>query len=160
MMLWKASLSFKYYLPLHVSIFGVKTYELCDAGTGGYLWSFLADAGSNTKLLTPLITADTKTKKKQHPLFQKLVEALQKQVQTVRMDNFSISLCVAYVLRTIFKTDCVGTLKLNPKTVSHKSEKKRRIINKQNHKKKFWTCFYYKIKLQETRHCAFCVSQS
>jgi hypothetical protein len=31
LMLWKGHLSFKQYLPLKASKFGIKTYELCDA---------------------------------------------------------------------------------------------------------------------------------
>jgi hypothetical protein len=38
LMLWKGPLSFKQYLPLKASKFGIETCELCDAITG-YLWS-------------------------------------------------------------------------------------------------------------------------
>jgi hypothetical protein len=56
--LWKGCLSFKQYLPLKASKFGIKTYKLCDAITG-YLWSFLVYAGKGTEIDPPLITADT-----------------------------------------------------------------------------------------------------
>lgn len=38
---WKAQLSFKQYVPLQASKFGIKTYRLCGS-TSGYLWSPMA----------------------------------------------------------------------------------------------------------------------
>jgi hypothetical protein len=55
LMLWKGPYVFQ---PLKASKFGIKTNELCDATTG-YLWSFLVYTGKDTKLDSPLITADT-----------------------------------------------------------------------------------------------------
>jgi hypothetical protein len=50
--LWKGRLSFKQYVPLKASKFGIKTYELCDSTTG-YLWSFLVYTGKKTNLTPP-----------------------------------------------------------------------------------------------------------
>jgi hypothetical protein len=57
--LWIGHLSFKQYIPLKASKFGIKTYELCDATTG-YLWSFLVYTGKDTKLDSPLISVETR----------------------------------------------------------------------------------------------------
>jgi hypothetical protein len=57
LMLWKGPLSFKRHLPLKASKFGIKTYKLCDATTG-YLQSFLVYTGKDTKLDSPLLTAE------------------------------------------------------------------------------------------------------
>jgi hypothetical protein len=104
--LWKGRLSFKQYLPLKASKFGIKTCELCDAITG-YLWSFLVCAGKGTEFNSSLITADTN---KTTTIVLKLVEPLLKQDQTVWMDNFYNSSCLAKILKIVHKTDCVGTL--------------------------------------------------
>jgi hypothetical protein len=56
--LWKGCLSFKLCLPLKVSTFGIKIYELCDATTR-HLWSFIVQEDKDTKLISSLITADT-----------------------------------------------------------------------------------------------------
>ena len=56
--LWKGRLSFKMYIPLKASKFGIKIYELCEAKSG-YLWSFFVYTGNGTQMVSPLITADT-----------------------------------------------------------------------------------------------------
>jgi hypothetical protein len=95
LMLWKGRLSFKQYLPLKASKFGIKTYELCDATTG-YLWSFLVYAGKDTKLDSPLITADTN---KSIAIVLEPVEPLLKQGCTVWMDHFCNTPCLAKTLK-------------------------------------------------------------
>jgi hypothetical protein len=83
--------------------------------------------GKDTKLDSPLITADTS---KTTAIVLKLVEPLLKQGQTVWMDNFYNSPSLARTLKTTHNTDCVGTLKLNRKDVPPKVKntklKKRR----------------------------------
>jgi hypothetical protein len=73
-----------------------------------------------------LITADTN---KTTAIVVKLVEPLLKQSWSVWMDNFYNSSCVSRTLKTVHKTDCVGTLKLNqkndPKEVKDTKLKKR-----------------------------------
>jgi hypothetical protein len=114
--LWKGRLSFKEYLLLKASKFGIKTYDLCDAITG-YLWSFLVYAGKGTEFDSLLITADTN---KTTAIVLKLAEPHLKQGRTVWMDNFYNSPCLAKILKIVHKTDCVGTLKLNRKNVPKK----------------------------------------
>jgi hypothetical protein len=94
----------------------IKTYKLCDATTG-YLWSFLVYTGKETKLDSPLITADTS---KTSAIVLKMVEPLLKQGQSVWMDNFYISPALARTLKITYKTHCVGILKLNHKDVPPK----------------------------------------
>jgi hypothetical protein len=77
--LWKGCPSFKQYLLLKASKFGIKTYELFNATTG-YLWSFLVYTGKDTKLDSPLITSDTS---RTTAIVLKLAEPLLKQGQTV-----------------------------------------------------------------------------
>jgi hypothetical protein len=53
--LWKGR------LPLKAAKFGIKTYELCESGSG-YLWSFLVYTGKDTQFKSSLLTqAMTKT---------------------------------------------------------------------------------------------------
>jgi hypothetical protein len=111
--LWKGRLSFKQYLPLKASKFGIKTYELCDSTTG-YLWSFLVYTGKDTEVDSLLITPDTN---KTSAIVLKLVEPLLKQGWTVWIDNFYNSPSLARLLKITHKTNCVGTLKLNHKNV-------------------------------------------
>ena len=47
MMLWRGRLSFKQYMPLKASKFGIKSYELCESSSG-YLWSFIIYMGKDT----------------------------------------------------------------------------------------------------------------
>jgi hypothetical protein len=93
-------------MSLKASKFGIKTYELFDASTG-YLWSFLVYTGKDTKLDSPLITADTS---KTSAFDLKLVQPLLKQGRTVWMDNFYNSPALARTLKMTYKTDCVDTL--------------------------------------------------
>jgi hypothetical protein len=93
------------------------------------LWSFLVYAGKGTEFDSPLITAHTN---KTTAIVLKLVKPLLKQGQTVWMDNFYNSPCLAKILKIVNKTDCVDALKLNQKNVPKKVEdmklKKREII--------------------------------
>lgn len=89
--------------------FTTKTCELCDT-TIGYLWSLLVCASKDTKLYAPLITADIN---KTRAIVPKLVEPLLKQGQTVWIDTLFNLSCLAKTLKTVHKTDCVCTLKLN-----------------------------------------------
>jgi hypothetical protein len=83
----------------------------------------------------PLITADTNEKNSYRS------EARRTSTETVSdrgMDNCN-SPCLARTLKTVHKTDCVDTLKLNRKTVP-KCE--RHETNS--------ACFYYKVQQQKT----------
>jgi hypothetical protein len=45
--LWRGRLSFRQYIPLKSSKFGIKSYELCESSSG-YLWSFIIYTGKGT----------------------------------------------------------------------------------------------------------------
>jgi hypothetical protein len=111
--LWKGRLSFKQYLPLKASKFGIKIYELCDSTTG-YLWSFLVYTGKDTELDSTLLTPDMN---KPTSVVLQLVEPLLKQGRTVWMDNYYNSPFLARTLKNTYRTDCVGTLNSNRKNV-------------------------------------------
>jgi hypothetical protein len=88
-------------MPLKASKFGIKTYELCEAITG-YLWSFLVYTDKDTKLDSPLITADTS---KTSTTVLKVIQTLLKQGQTVWIDNFYNPPALARTLKMTYKTD-------------------------------------------------------
>jgi hypothetical protein len=115
---WKGRLSFKQYLPLKASKFGVKNLW----NVWGHHMVFMAlpciYTGNNTKLDSPLITADTNTT----AAILKLVEPLLKQCRTVWMDNFCNSPSLTRMLKIIHKTDC-SYFEIEPKGCSCKSEK-------------------------------------
>jgi hypothetical protein len=126
--LWKGRLSFRQYLPLKASKFGIKTFELCESITG-YLWCFLVYTGKNTVLESSLITPETP---KTAAIVLKLLEPLLGHAHTLWIDKFYNSPELAQQLKIKFSTDCVGTLKLNrknvPKEVKDKKLKKGEII--------------------------------
>jgi len=45
--LWRGRFSFRQYIPLKSSKFGIKSYELCKSSLG-YLWSFIIYTGKDT----------------------------------------------------------------------------------------------------------------
>jgi hypothetical protein len=106
-------MSFKQYLTLKASKFGIKIYKQCDAVIG-YFWSFLVYAGKDTELSSSMITLETS---KTTTTLLKLLEPLLKQGQTVWMANFYNSSCLTIMLKTVHKTDYASTLKLNQKNV-------------------------------------------
>jgi hypothetical protein len=125
--LWKGRLSFKQYLPLKAAKFGIKTYELCESGSG-YLWSFLVYTGKDTQFKSSLLTqAMTKTT----AIVLHLIEPLLHKGYTVWLDNFYNSPALARLLKSK-ATDCVGTLKINrkgvPKAVKDAKIKKGEVI--------------------------------
>jgi hypothetical protein len=70
--------------------------------------------GKDTKLDSPLITADTN---ETAATVLKLAELLLKQGLTVWLDNFYDSSSPDKTQKIIHKTDCVGTLKLTQKNI-------------------------------------------
>lgn len=56
LLLWKDRLSWKQYIPMKASQFGIKIFELFDSA--GYLWNFIIYSGSGIKLGCE-ITKDT-----------------------------------------------------------------------------------------------------
>jgi hypothetical protein len=84
---------------------------------------------NDTKLASTLIRADTN---KTTAIVIKLAEPLLKQGQTVWMDKFYNSPSLTKTLKIIYKTNCVGALKLRGKNVPIKVKntklKKARIM--------------------------------
>jgi hypothetical protein len=107
LMLWEGHLSFKQYLCLKASKFGIRRYVLCDTTTG-YLWLCLVYASKDTKLDSTLSIADTN---KTAATVLKLGEPLLNLGQTLWMDNCCTSPCLAKTLKTVHKMDCVDTQK-------------------------------------------------
>ncbi|XP_021932761.1 piggyBac transposable element-derived protein 4-like [Zootermopsis nevadensis] len=110
--LWKGRLSFKQYIPLKSSKFGIKTYELCESNSG-YLWSFIIYTGKDTVFTSSLISEDTN---KASAIVLSLAEPLLGRGHTLWMDNFYNAPALARILKSL-KTDCVGTLRINRKDV-------------------------------------------
>ncbi|KAG8224460.1 hypothetical protein J437_LFUL003183 [Ladona fulva] len=123
MPLWKGRLSFRQYLPLKASKFGIKTFELCESESG-YLWSVLVYTGKDTAIKSPYVKSYTS---KRATVVMKLVEPLLGKGYTLWMDNFYNSPSLACLLKN-HSTDCVGTLKLSrkdvPKVLKEKKLKK------------------------------------
>ena len=118
--LWRGRLSFRQYIPLKSSKFGIKSYELCESSSG-YLWSFIIYTGKDTVFQTAFISGDTN---KTATIVLSLVEPLLKKGRTLWMDNFYNSPALAQRLKSL-KTDCVGTLRLSRKDVPQRVKEKK-----------------------------------
>ena len=118
--LWRGRLSFRQYISLKSSKFGIKSYELCDSSSG-YLWSFIIYAGKDTVFQAAFISGDTN---KTATIVLSRVEPLLKKGHTLWMDNFYNSSSLAQRLKSL-KTDCVGTLRLSRKNVPQKVKDKK-----------------------------------
>jgi hypothetical protein len=70
--LWKGRLSFKIYLPLKSSKFGIKTFKLCESSTGS-LWKYIVYSGADTDINTAV---DFCEKNKTTAIVAKLIETL------------------------------------------------------------------------------------
>jgi hypothetical protein len=117
--LWRGRFSFRQYIPLKSSKFGIKSYELCESSSG-YLWSFIIYTGKYTVFQTAYVSGDIN---KTATIVLLIVEPLLIKGRTLWMDNFYNSPAVAHWLQSL-KTDCVGTLQLSrkdfPQTVKDK----------------------------------------
>jgi len=118
--LWRGILSFREYIPLKSSKFGIKSYELCESSSG-YLWSFLIYTGKDTVLQTAFISGDTN---KTAAIVLSLVEPLLEKGRTLWMDSFYNSPALAQRLRSS-KTDCVGTRRLSRKDIPQRVKEKK-----------------------------------
>jgi hypothetical protein len=92
--LWRGRLSFRQYVSLKASKFGIKSYELCESSSG-YLWSFIIY--TDKTLCSKQLTFQTPKQKRQKLL--SLVEP------------FYNSPALAQRLKSL-NTDCVGSLRL------------------------------------------------
>jgi len=118
--LWKGRLSFKQYIPMKSSQFGIKTFELCESHSG-YLWSFIVYTGKDTILESPLISRDTP---KGTAIVLKLTEPLLHKGYTLWMDNYYNSPPLAKFLKSC-NTDCVGTIRINRKGMPKKLQESK-----------------------------------
>ena len=103
--LWRGRLSFRQYIPLKASKFGIKSYELCESSSG-YLWSFIIYTGKDTVFQTAFISGDTN---KTAAIVLSLVEPLLEKGRTLWMDNFYNSPALAQrlkILKTVLES-CV-----------------------------------------------------
>ncbi|PNF34265.1 hypothetical protein B7P43_G16895 [Cryptotermes secundus] len=106
LLLRKGRLSWKQYIPMKASRFGIKIFELCDSA--GYLWNFIIYSGSGTKLGCE-ITKDTDLFSTKVVL--SLCEKLLDSGRCVYMDNFYSS--PDLFQRLVQRTTCaVGTVKI------------------------------------------------
>jgi hypothetical protein len=55
--LWRGILSFRRYIPLRASKFGIKSYELCESSSR-YLCSFIIYTGKDTVFRTAFVSDD------------------------------------------------------------------------------------------------------
>jgi hypothetical protein len=110
--LWKGRLSFRIYLPLKSSKFGIKTFELCESNTG-YLWKFIVYSGSETDIET---TLDYGERNKMSSIVSKLIEDLLGKGYTLWMETYYNSPNRAAFLKRQ-GTNVAGTLRLNRKNV-------------------------------------------
>ena len=93
--LWRGRLSFRQYIPLKSSKFGIKSYELCESSSG-YLWSFIIYTGKDTVFQTAFISGDTN---KTAAIVLSLVEPLLEKGRMLWMDNFYNSPALAQRLK-------------------------------------------------------------
>ena len=94
---WRGRLSFRQYIPLKSSKFGIKSYEVRKSSSG-YLWSFIIYTGRDTVFQTAFISGDIN---KTATIVLSLVEALLKKGRTLRMDNFYNSPALAQRLKSL-----------------------------------------------------------
>jgi hypothetical protein len=124
-------LSFKIYLPLKSSKFGIKTFELCESNTG-YLWKFIVCSGSETDIET---TLDYGERNETSSIVLKLNEDLLGKGYTLWMDKYYNSPDLAAFPKRQ-GTNVAGTLWLNrknePSTIKNAKLKKGEIISQQS----------------------------
>jgi len=82
--LWRGRLSFRQFIPLNSSKFGIKSFEICESSSG-YLWSFIIYTGKDTVFQKAFISGDTN---KTAAILLSLVEPLLGKGRTLWMDNF------------------------------------------------------------------------
>lgn len=97
-------------MPLKITRFGIKYYQLCESRTG-YIWNFLVYVGKDTKFDDDLVDM---------PFSSKVVIQLSKELlgkgYFITMDNFFTSISLFQFL-THKMIDCLGTTRLNIKGI-------------------------------------------
>lgn len=116
LMLWKGRLAMKQYIPMKRSRFGVKSYELCECGSG-YIWNSIVHTGSHMSL----------TESPDGLVSSRIVLTLAKDLlgkgYAIYMDNWYSSPSLFQHLREQ-QTDAVGTVRLNRKNMPAELKKK------------------------------------
>jgi hypothetical protein len=107
LMLWKGRLGVKQYIPLKRARWGLKSYELCEAGSG-YIWNSIVHTGRADQM-NLVHSSDGLTSSR---IVLTLMEGLLGLGHRVYMDNFySSPLLYVDLLRN--GTDAVGTARVN-----------------------------------------------
>ena len=116
LLLWKGRLAMKQYIPLKRARFGLKSYLLCESGSG-YMWKEFTHIGPAMQL------EQSNDNLKTSRIVMTLLHDLLGKGYTVYMDNY-------YTSPTLFReliannTDAVGTVRLNRKNIPADLKKK------------------------------------
>jgi hypothetical protein len=116
LMLWKGRLSIKQYIPSKRARFGLKSYELCESGSG-YIWKSLIHTGPTMKLND---SADNLVSSK---IVMTLINDLLGKGYTVYLDNWYSSPSLFRELVSN-RTNAVGTVRLGRKNMPKDMKKK------------------------------------
>lgn len=116
LMLWKGRLPMKQYIPLKKARFGLKSYELCESGTG-YIWKCIVHTGTSMKLEE---SVDGLTSSR---IVLTLAKELLNKGYCIFMDNWYSSPGLYRELK-LKQTDAVGTVRLNRKNMPVELKKK------------------------------------
>jgi hypothetical protein len=116
LMLWKGRLAMKQYIPLKRARFGLKSYELCECGSG-YIWNSIVHTGPNLELdeSNDMLTSSR--------IVLTLTKELLGKGYTLYMDNWYSSPALYRQLRSN-QTDALGTVRLNRKHMPVQLKKK------------------------------------
>lgn len=116
LMLWKGRLQMKQYIPLKRARFGLKSYELCESGSG-YIWTSIVHIGTAMNL------RDSGDGLKSSKIVLTLVNDLLGQGYCLFLDNWYSSPAL-YRELVMKQTDAVGTVRLNRKNMPAELKKK------------------------------------
>jgi hypothetical protein len=129
LMLWKGRLGMKQYIPLKRARFGLKTYELCEAGTG-YTWNSIIHTGPH------MILSDANDNLVSSRIVMTLMQTLLGKGYTLFVDNWYSSPALFEELVSN-KTNAVGTVRINrknmPKELKSKIKKGETVCYFTNH---------------------------
>lgn len=109
LMLWKGRLAMKQYIPQKRARFGLKSYDLCECGTG-YIWNSIVHTGTGMELVD---SPDGLTSSR---IVLTLARDLLGKGYTIYMDNwYSSPSLFRHLKRNL--TDALGTVRLNRKNM-------------------------------------------
>lgn len=116
LMLWKGRLAMKQYIPLKRARFGLKSYELCESGSG-YIWNSIVHTGPGMQL------AESDDGLTSSRIVLTLAKDLLGKGYAIYMDNWYSSPALFRQLR-LNQTDALGTVRLNRKNMPVQLKKK------------------------------------